>query len=217
MKDIDQLSFNEFGLSSKEEKILKAAVTIFYDKGYNGTTTKEIAGKAGVAEGTIFRYFKTKKDILHSIVIFFIDKLAASLVIKNVNTIFLKTEGDLKTILNKFIFDRIALVRKMLPVSKVAFTEALLNKEVREVIRRRMIDPAYDIFRAFYKKMSERKEIRTDIKPDNVIRCIAGNLIAFIIQKAIIEEDLDLKSLKDEVDDMIEVIIGGIGYRGDPE
>lgn len=214
MKNIDDIQLGDLGLSPKEEKIFKAAVTIFYEKGYNGTTTREIAKTAGVAEGTIFRYFRTKKDILRSIVIYFIDKIASGLILKNVKTIFLKSEGDLKTLLKEFIYDRISLVRRMLPVSKVALTEALLHKEVRDVIRERVINPAYKIFSEFYKRMAERKEIRTDLKSDNIIRCIAGNLSAFIIQKVLIEEDQDLKSLREEVDDMIEVIISGIGYRG---
>jgi AcrR family transcriptional regulator len=51
-------------LSEKEKLILKAACETFSEKGYNATSTKEIAKMAGVSEGTIFRYFKTKNHIL---------------------------------------------------------------------------------------------------------------------------------------------------------
>ena len=50
----------DFGLPEKEEKILKSAIKIFSEKGFSASTTSEIAKDAGVAEGTIFRYFKTK-------------------------------------------------------------------------------------------------------------------------------------------------------------
>lgn len=46
-----------------QEKILKEALSLFQKKGFEGATTKEIARRAGVAEGTIFNYFKTKEDI----------------------------------------------------------------------------------------------------------------------------------------------------------
>lgn len=46
---------------NRKEAVLKAAVKIFSEKGYSAATTSEIAKEAGVAEGTIFRYFKTKK------------------------------------------------------------------------------------------------------------------------------------------------------------
>lgn len=46
-----------------KESILKEALTLFRKKGLEGTTTKEISRKAGIAEGTLFNYFKTKDDI----------------------------------------------------------------------------------------------------------------------------------------------------------
>jgi len=45
------------------DRIVKAALTLFQTKGFNTTTTKAIARKAGIAEGTVFNYFKTKEDI----------------------------------------------------------------------------------------------------------------------------------------------------------
>jgi AcrR family transcriptional regulator len=51
-----------------KEKILESAVKLFADKGFSGTTTKEIAEKSGVNEALIFRYFSTKKDLYGSII-----------------------------------------------------------------------------------------------------------------------------------------------------
>jgi len=45
------------------ESIVAAALNLFQTKGFDATTTKSIARKAGIAEGTVFNYFKTKEDI----------------------------------------------------------------------------------------------------------------------------------------------------------
>ena len=45
------------------ERIVKAALSLFQAKGFDATTTKAIARKAGIAEGTVFNYFKSKDDI----------------------------------------------------------------------------------------------------------------------------------------------------------
>ena len=45
------------------DRILKAALGLFQTKGFDSTTTKAIARKAKIAEGTVFNYFKTKEDI----------------------------------------------------------------------------------------------------------------------------------------------------------
>ena len=51
----------------KRERILKAAVGVFARKGYFGARVSEIAKKAGVADGTIYLYFRNKEDILVSL------------------------------------------------------------------------------------------------------------------------------------------------------
>lgn len=44
-------------------RIVKSALTLFQTKGFDTTTTKAIARKASIAEGTVFNYFRTKEDI----------------------------------------------------------------------------------------------------------------------------------------------------------
>lgn len=48
----------------KYQQILDAAIKIFARHGYNNSTIAEIAREAGVADGTIYLYFKNKDDIL---------------------------------------------------------------------------------------------------------------------------------------------------------
>jgi AcrR family transcriptional regulator len=48
---------------STKERILDAALEMFRKHGLHGTTTKRISSKAGIAEGTLFNYFKTKEDL----------------------------------------------------------------------------------------------------------------------------------------------------------
>lgn len=47
--------------------ILAAAVTLFYEKGFQSTTVQEITTKAKVAKGTFFNHFPTKESVLHAL------------------------------------------------------------------------------------------------------------------------------------------------------
>ncbi len=51
-------------MDETSQKIIDAAMALVRDKGYVATTTKEIAKEAGVNECTLFRKFKSKKDIV---------------------------------------------------------------------------------------------------------------------------------------------------------
>ncbi len=47
-----------------EENIVKAALELFYEKGYAHTSVKEITERANIAKGTFFNYFPSKEDLM---------------------------------------------------------------------------------------------------------------------------------------------------------
>ncbi len=53
--------------TSKADLVQEAAKAVFAEKGFNKSTTIEIANRAGVAEGTIYEHYKNKQDLLFSI------------------------------------------------------------------------------------------------------------------------------------------------------
>jgi len=55
------------GAAGKREAILRAATRVFARNGYFNSKVADIAGAAGVADGTVYLYFKSKEEILHSI------------------------------------------------------------------------------------------------------------------------------------------------------
>jgi len=58
---------HSLAVSDKREAILRAAITVFARCGYFNSKVADIAREAGVADGTVYLYFKSKEDILHSI------------------------------------------------------------------------------------------------------------------------------------------------------
>src|SRR5258708_2936306 len=55
------------GSTGKRESILRAATRVFARNGYLNSKVADIARAAGVADGTVYLYFKSKEEILHSI------------------------------------------------------------------------------------------------------------------------------------------------------
>src|SRR5438477_9446251 len=55
------------GSSGKRESILRAATRVFARNGYFNSKVADIARAADVADGTVYLYFKSKDEILHSI------------------------------------------------------------------------------------------------------------------------------------------------------
>jgi TetR/AcrR family transcriptional regulator, fatty acid metabolism regulator protein len=57
----------------KRARIIDAAVAVFAEKGFHAARVSDVAKRAGVADGTIYLYFKNKEDLLLSL---FEDKMA---------------------------------------------------------------------------------------------------------------------------------------------
>ena len=51
----------------KRNAILDAATRLFAERGLTAAPTSEISKQAGVAEGTLFTYFKTKDDLINAL------------------------------------------------------------------------------------------------------------------------------------------------------
>ena len=54
--------------AERRTAIVEAAIRLFADKGFQGTTTRELAKAAGVTEPVLYRHFATKKDLYTAII-----------------------------------------------------------------------------------------------------------------------------------------------------
>ena len=54
-------------MTERKKKIITAALEMFSEDGYKGTATNQIAKKAKVSEGLIFRHFKNKEGLLEGV------------------------------------------------------------------------------------------------------------------------------------------------------
>ena len=54
-------------VGDKREAILEAALELFVERGFFGTAVPEIADRAGVGAGTIYRYFESKEALVNAI------------------------------------------------------------------------------------------------------------------------------------------------------
>jgi AcrR family transcriptional regulator len=207
-------NLTDSNLSEKEQRILESAIRIFSEKGFSATTTSEIAKSANVAEGTIFRYFKTKKDILRGILIQAINVVSGSLVLDPVEKILLASdEKDLRVILKELLFDRMKLVDKFFPMARVIITEALYHEDVRDAIYQSIIKKAEKTFKISHQNMLEKGMIREDIEVGPLFRNILGNFFLFIAQRKLFGDKFVIEDMEKDFDKMLDVIMFGITRR----
>lgn len=98
---------------SKREEILRAAAAVFAQRGFHRALMDEVASKAGVGKGTVYRYFNTKEDLLFSIV----DQGARGLVANMERTA--SRDEDPKLVLTELMGTMADYIRSNRPLFKV--------------------------------------------------------------------------------------------------
>ncbi|SDZ44852.1 DNA-binding transcriptional regulator, AcrR family [Evansella caseinilytica] len=64
-KQVPSLVKDQRLIHLRREQIVKAAVELFHQKGFHGTTTREVAQTSGFSIGTLYEYIGSKEDILY--------------------------------------------------------------------------------------------------------------------------------------------------------
>lgn len=197
--------------TEKQIKILEAAVEIFSEKGYAATSTSEIAQKAGVAEGTIFRHYKTKKDLLLSIAGPIVSKLLFPFVIRDfVKMIDLPYEraDDFFRAIAK---DRFKFARENTKIIKIIIHELPFQPELMEQVK--VLSTEY-VVKRIHKIIIHFQEEGQIIEapPWRVMRTGASILMGMILTHLFILPDFPIDE-DEEIERTIDILMYGIAGR----
>jgi AcrR family transcriptional regulator len=124
-------------------RILQAARKLFSQRGYDGTTTRDLAQAAGVAEGTIFRHFENKKTILVEVASQGWVELLTDLLTE------LSEMASYKAIA-QVMRRRMLHLRENGELLRVCFLEAQFHPDLREKIQTEVIVKMTDVAEAFF-------------------------------------------------------------------
>ncbi|MEV6559062.1 TetR/AcrR family transcriptional regulator [Nocardia sp. NPDC051756] len=63
----------------RRRQIIESAYAVFVERGYEATAISDVAAHAGIGQGTVYRYFASKREILDHVVDFGFEKLVGAL------------------------------------------------------------------------------------------------------------------------------------------
>lgn len=189
-----------------EKKIMDAAVKLFYKRGYSASSTSEIAKEAGIAEGTIFRYFKTKKDILNKVLIKLIENLSENLIIDRMDKFIEESKSlDTKDMLKLILEDRTKMIEDNWEIIRIVLTEMQFHEDIRKAFYKNVVCNINIVLDKVIESGIEKGSIR-NINKYIIKQAIIGNFTSFIIRKKVMNIDDETN-----IDDVADVILNGIG------
>lgn len=207
-KLFDQLFEQGEELTDKQKKIIVAAIESFAEKGYASTSTSEIAKKAGVAEGTIFRHYKTKKDLLYSIIAPMMAKLIGPFVVKDLNKVLNHEYNQFEDFLRAMIENRIDFLQKNMLLFKILIQEIPFQPELRDQFKKHIAFKVYERFKQIVKHYQEKGQI-IDLPPEQIIRLVVSNIAGYLFARNLIFPERDWND-EEEIDLTIQFIMKGL-------
>ena len=184
-----------------KKKIMQAAVDLISTKSYNGTSTLQISKHAGLSQATLFKYFKTKEDlltaILHPVVpgLFgrFFEELLA------VNT----TEERV----HYLVHNRMAYLKKNRALMKIILQEIFSNKKLRnEQIF--IWNTIQDKLLRVHEELVADPRVNPEITIPHMVRICVGPLLAYFAQLYIVGDKGDIR--EEDLDLLEKQILGGL-------
>jgi len=181
---IEQIFDNE-NFTEKQRKIIEAAIELFSEKGYASTSTSEIAKKAGVAEGTIFRHYRTKKELLMSIIMPLITKIVGPIIVNDFNKVLDQEYDHIEDFLKDTLENRKAVILKLLPVIKIILQEIPFQADLREHIIERFGEKIFELFVNKIKIYQEKGQL-IDMPPKSLARILITNILGYLFSRYIL-------------------------------
>jgi AcrR family transcriptional regulator len=189
------------------EQILSAAERVIQDLGIKGATTREIAKRAGCAEGSIYRYFpdkaalfheivKTKFPQFHGLVDTLPDLAGTATVRKNLETLAVNALGFYRTVV---------------PMVVSAMSDRELLEEQRRHFEEVQGGPMRSIRAVSSYLWRERRlgRISERSSPEHLSRMLLGTCVSQALMEALIGEDARLGSDQQFARDIVRTLMEG--------
>lgn len=155
-------------------QILRVAMSLFSQRGFRGTTTKEIALAAGVSEAMVFRHFATKEELYNAI----LDHKACSgdAVDPEVMVADALKRKDDRAVFEGLIFGALEHHEKDPQFQRLLLYSALEGHELAEMFFEKFVRRVYE-FLGSYIRERQRDGAMVKIDPAVIVRALVGMLI----------------------------------------
>ena len=191
----------------KQKKIIEVAITSFAEKGYSNTSTSEIAKQAGVAEGTIFKHYGTKENLLLSIMVPFLKDFFPAMVDELIGEL-MNDKYSFEEFLRALITNRSAFLSENREIFQVFIKEMFYKEELRNELLPNVLEIGSNhlikVIEVF-KQRGEIKDISNEVILKMLITVIGGMFISnfVLLNKHSISEN--------EIEEVVLFILNGLG------
>ncbi|HEV2764740.1 MAG TPA: helix-turn-helix domain-containing protein [Pyrinomonadaceae bacterium] len=202
----------------RRRQIVDVAMRLFSERGFRGTTTKEIAHAAGVSEAIIFRHFATKEELYTAI----IDHKACSggmgdLECPVAEMIRTDVAGLMEQRNDRAVFEHIALAmmrhhEQDTEFLRLLFYSALENHQLSQLFWDRNVRTMYEFLGSYIRERQRAGALR-QLDPLVAVRAFTGMIIHHSVTNTLWDKQRTLLNISNEEAARVftDILLRGIG------
>ena len=171
------------GSADKRDRILRAAIKVFAKNGFYATRVSEIAKAAGVADGTIYLYFKNKDDVLITIFEDGIQQLLA--ILREVAS----SEEPFDKRITRIIELQLGLLEEQRDLAEVITVNLRQSSSLLKQYATPLFMEYIDVIAGLIREGQKEGAFRKDLNARVVARSLFGALDAILLTWALGEAD----------------------------
>ncbi|MBD2345909.1 TetR/AcrR family transcriptional regulator [Anabaena subtropica] len=184
-------------------RILQAALKLFASQGFDGTTTRDLAQAAGVAEGTLFRHFQNKKAILVEVATSGWVEILTDLLTE------LSEMGSYKAVA-QVMRRRMWNLQKNADLMRVCFMEVQFHPDLRDRIQEEVIGKMTDVAEAFFQTAMD-KGIYRQADANLVAKVFLGMFaIAGFSNNTLMQPDASPQQMQQMAEGLADIFLNGV-------
>lgn len=187
-------------------QILKAAMEVFSRKGFSAATIPEIARAAGIAAGTIYIYYPSKRELFIAVIKDFIITTPLLKLIEKM------PKADIATTFKNILQNRFDLLKNE-SISRIPslMGEILRDPELKTLWAEQFLQPFLEWMETGYRDMAESGKFR-NLEPAVAVRAIGGMIIGFLMLSIMEGEASPLNRLSQAkvAGDMVNLLLHGL-------
>lgn len=171
-------------LTDKQRAILQASLELFAEQGFDHTSTSDIAHKADVAEGTVYRRYKTKEALREAVIAPIIDNIFPSLA-ADFSRDELQTKYDsLEDFFKAVFMDRFSFVNDNLQELKVLMEMVFFTADGRQALLKRV---APEVTQQMMSTLDDLKSrhLMIDWPNDLIIQTMMSQLVGYFARNTL--------------------------------
>ena len=188
----------------KYQRILEAAVEVIAEHGFFNARVADIAQRAGVADGTIYLYFKSKDQILMAAIS---NAFGAFLELARAEV---KSASEPRDQLRRLALLHLTSLGSNRNLAIVFQTELRQSARFLAQFSQHQLKQYFDLIREVVRKGQDQGVFRGDLSDKIVANCFFGSLDEMVTSWLLGERDYSLPGAADAV---VDVILGGVETR----